>query len=80
MKANASSAMNAAKIVVCAAIGTSLSACAPAVALIPLGVGASFIAFDGSSHGGRNSASAPMQPAQDLEAANVAASARQSEQ
>jgi hypothetical protein len=48
-----------ANAVVCAALAATLSACAPVLALVPLGVGVSLIALDGDSHTERQASTVP---------------------
>ena len=66
MNALASSAMKTAMVVVLAALGTTLSGCAPVWGLVPLGLGATAIAVNGGIHPGRDmstAASASAEPA-----------------
>ena len=68
MKTVGSFAMKAVGIIAFTAAGTSLSACAPGLALIPLGVGAAFIAFDGPPDGKSQASDAATERAQYSEA------------
>ncbi len=73
MNAIASGAKKAAIMVVFAALGTSLSGCAPVWGLVPLGLGAAALAVNGGIHPEPDTSTASAPSAQDPDASSSAA-------